>query len=96
MRTIARSLECFFLVATVSRASWLMKGKPSEVLVTNVTPLEGTAVEQQLYGDLRIHNQNEFDLFVTGIDLTFNLNGITAGPWIGQYNHHGPTTQRYL
>ena len=76
MRTVAHSLACFLLVATVSRASWLMKGKPPEVLVTNVTSLEGTAVEQQLQGDLRIRNPNEFDLFVTGIDLTFNLNGI--------------------
>jgi hypothetical protein len=43
MRTISCSLACFLLVATVSRASWLMKGEPPEVLVTNVTPLEGTA-----------------------------------------------------
>jgi len=76
MRTIARSLACFLLVATISRASRLMKGKPPEVLVTNVTPLEGTAFEQRLQGDLRIRNPNEFDLLVMDIDLTFNLNGI--------------------
>ena len=76
MRTVAHSLACFLLVATISRASRLMKGKPLEVLVTNVTPLEGTAFEQRLQGDLRIRNPNEFDLLVMDIDLTFNLNGI--------------------
>ena len=48
MRTIARSLACFLLVATGGCASWLMKGEPPDVLVTNVTPLEGTAFEQRL------------------------------------------------
>ena len=41
MRTIAPSLACSLLVATVSRASRLMKGKPAEVLVTNITPSVG-------------------------------------------------------
>jgi LEA14-like dessication related protein len=75
MRTIARSLACLLLVATVGCASWLMKGEPPEVLVTNVTPLEGTAFEQRMQVDLRIRNPNDFDLLVTGIDFTLNLNG---------------------
>jgi LEA14-like dessication related protein len=75
MWIIARSLACLLLVATVGCASWLMEGEPPEVLVTNVTPLEGTAFEQRLQVDLRIRNPNDFDLFVTGIDFTLNLNG---------------------
>jgi len=75
MWIIARSLVCVLLVATVGCASWLMKGEPPEVLVTNVTPLEGTAFEQRLQVDLRIRNPNDFDLLVTGIDFTLNLNG---------------------
>jgi LEA14-like dessication related protein len=75
MRTIACSLACFLLVATVSRASWLMKGEPPEVLGTNVTPLEGTAFEQRLQVDLRIRNPNEFDLLFAGMDFTLILNG---------------------
>jgi LEA14-like dessication related protein len=75
MRIIAHYLACFFLIATAGCASWLMKGEPPKVLVTNVTPLEGTAFEQRLQVDLRIRNPNDFDLFVTGIDFTLNLNG---------------------
>lgn len=75
MWIIARSLACLLLVTTVGCASWLMKGEPPEVLVTNVTPLEGTAFEQRLQVDLRIRNPNDFDLFVTGIDFMLNLNG---------------------
>ena len=75
MRAIACSLACFLLVATVSRACWLMKGEPPEVLVTNVTPLEGTAFEQRLQVDFRIRNPNDFDLLFAGIDFTLNLTG---------------------
>jgi LEA14-like dessication related protein len=74
MRTIAHSLACILLVAMVGCASWLMKGEPPEVLVTNITPLEGTAFEQRLQVDLRIRNPNAFDLLVTGIDFDFTLN----------------------
>ena len=75
MRTIARSLVCFLLVAMVGCASWLVKGEPPEVLVTNITPLEGTAFEQRLQVDLRIRNPNDFDLLLTGINFTLNLIG---------------------
>ena len=75
MRTIARCLACFLLVATAGCASWFMNGEPPEVLVTNVTPLEATAFEQRLQVDLRIRNPNDFDLLVTGIDFTLTLNG---------------------
>ena len=56
-------------------ASWMMKGEPPEVLVTNVTPLETSAFEQRLQVDLRIRNPNDFDLAVTGIDFRLDLNG---------------------
>ncbi len=56
-------------------ASWLMKGEPPEVLVSNVTPLEASAFEQRLQVDLRIRNPNDFDLAVTGIDFRLDLNG---------------------
>ena len=56
-------------------ASWLMNGEPPEVLVTNVTPLESHAFEQRLRVDLRIRNPNDFDLLVTGIDFSLDLNG---------------------
>ncbi|MEP6935389.1 MAG: hypothetical protein ABI988_15865 [Nitrospirota bacterium] len=46
MQIIVRYLSCVLLIAMVGCASWLMKGEPPEVLVTNVTPLEGTAFEQ--------------------------------------------------
>jgi hypothetical protein len=75
MQTFARYLACFLLVATAGCASWFMKGEPAEVLVVNVTPLEVTALEQRLQVDLRIRNPNDFDLAVTGIDFTLNLNG---------------------
>jgi LEA14-like dessication related protein len=75
MQTIARSLPCFLLAAVVGCAAWFVKGEPPEVLVTNITPLEGTAFEQRLQVDLRIRNPNDFDLLLTGIDFTLNLNG---------------------
>lgn len=56
-------------------ASWMVKGEPPEVLVTNVTPLEASAFEQRLQVDLRIRNPNDFDLAVTGIDFRLDLNG---------------------
>lgn len=56
-------------------ASWMLKGEPPEVLVTNVTPLEASAFEQRLQVDLRIRNPNDFDLAVTGIDFRLDLNG---------------------
>ena len=56
-------------------ASWFMKGESPEVLVTNITPLDATAFEQRLQVDLRIRNPNDFDLSMTGIDFSLNLNG---------------------
>lgn len=56
-------------------ASWFLKGEPPDVLVTNVTPLESSALEQRLQVDLRIRNPNDFDLHVTGIDFKLDMNG---------------------
>ena len=75
MRRLTRrsSLLAVFLLAGC--ATWLMKGEPPEVLVTNVTPLEASAFEQRLQVELRIRNPNDFDLAVTGIDFKLDLNG---------------------
>jgi LEA14-like dessication related protein len=63
------------VVVMLGCASWFMKGEPPDVLITNVTPLESSAFEQRLQVDLRIRNPNDFDLHVTGIDFTLDLNG---------------------
>jgi LEA14-like dessication related protein len=63
------------LLVTAGCASWFMKGEPPDVLIANVTPLESSAFEQRLQVDLRIRNPNDFDLHVTGIDFTLDLNG---------------------
>jgi LEA14-like dessication related protein len=63
------------ILTGVGCASWFMKGERPDVLVANVTPLESTAFEQRLQVDLRIRNPNDFDLHVTGIDFTLDLNG---------------------
>jgi LEA14-like dessication related protein len=75
MRIFVRYLTCIVFVAMAGCASWFMKGKPPEVLVINVMPLDATALEQRLQVDLRIRNPNDFDLLVTGIDFTLNFNG---------------------
>jgi LEA14-like dessication related protein len=71
--TLLSGFLAVFLLAGC--ATWLMKGEPPEVLVTNVTPLEASAFEQRLQVDLRIRNPNDFDLAVTGIDFRLDLNG---------------------
>ncbi len=38
-------------------------------------PLESTIFEQHLRVDLRVRNPNDFDLKVTGLDFTLDLNG---------------------
>ncbi|MDH4153124.1 MAG: LEA type 2 family protein [Nitrospira sp.] len=72
-----RALLFLFVVVLLfpSCASWLIKGEPPEVLVTNVTPLDATLFEQRLRVDLRVRNPNDFDYHLTGIDFTLNLNG---------------------
>lgn len=57
--------------------------EPPEVLVTDVMPLESTAFEQRLLVDLRICNPNEFDLQMTGVDFTLNLNGTRLARELG-------------
>jgi LEA14-like dessication related protein len=65
---------CFALLAS-GCASLLFDAEPPEVLVTNITPLEATLFEQQLKVDIRVRNPNPFELNVTGLDFTLNLNG---------------------
>ena len=66
----------FFLFALLASgcASLLHDAEPPEVLVTNITPLEATLFEQQLKVDIRVRNPNPFELNVTGLDFTLNLN----------------------
>ncbi len=64
----------FALLAT-GCASLLFDAEPPEVLVTNITPLEATLFEQKLKVDIRVRNPNPFELHVTGLDFTLNLNG---------------------
>ena len=64
----------FALLAT-GCASLMLDAEPPEVLVTNITPLEATLFEQQLKVDIRVRNPNPFELNVTGLDFTLNLNG---------------------
>ena len=74
---LRRAALFFFVMALLfpGCASWLIKGEPPEVLVTNVTPLDATMFEQRLRVDLRVRNPNDFDYHLTGIDFTLNLNG---------------------
>lgn len=70
------SLLCLVLLATMAGCvGWLSPGEPPEVLVTNITPLEGTAFEQRLQIDVRVRNPNDYDLQVTGVDFRLDLNG---------------------
>ena len=71
--TLLSGFLAVFLLAGCT--TWLMKGEPPEVLVTNVTPLEASAFEQRLQVDLRIRNPNDVELAVTGIDFRLDLNG---------------------
>ena len=56
-------------------ASVFHQAESPEVLVTDVRPLESTLFEQHLQVDLRVRNPNDFDLQVTGLDFTLDLNG---------------------
>lgn len=44
------------------------------MLVSNLKPLGGTLFEQHIQVDLRVRNPNDFDLDVTGLDFTLQLN----------------------
>ena len=64
-----------FVLLAPGCASVLFDAESPEVLVTNITPLEATLFEQQLKVDIRVRNPNPFELNVTGLDFTLNLNG---------------------
>ena len=55
-------------------ALWL-HGVPPEVILTNLTPIESTLLEQRVKLDLRIQNPNDFDLHITGVDVRVDVNG---------------------
>lgn len=63
------------LTAALGCAGWFVRGEAPEVLITNITPLDGTPFEQRLQVDLRIRNPNDYDLQVTGLDVGVELNG---------------------
>jgi len=67
-------LQIFFLLFTTGCASLLFQAESPEVLVSNVKPLGGTLFEQRVQVDLRVRNPNDFDLEVTGLDFTLQLN----------------------
>lgn len=73
--TMIRWTGTLVLLLLTGCASWFIKGEPPDVLVANITPLDATAFEQRLQVDLRIRNPNDFDLVITGIDFTLNVNG---------------------
>lgn len=73
MRHLA--LFILYLAVLTGCAGWFVKGEPPEVLLINITPLDGTPFEQRLQMDLRIRNPNDFDLQVTGMDFRLDLNG---------------------
>lgn len=75
MRFPTITLCLLFLAGFAGCAGWLTKGEPPEVLVTNITPLEGTAFEQRLQIEVRVRNPNDYDLQVTGVDFRLDLNG---------------------
>lgn len=62
------------LIFASSCASLLFQAETPEVLVSNVKPLGGTLFEQRVQIDLRVRNPNDFDLDVTGLDFTLQLN----------------------
>ncbi len=64
----------WILLFATSCATLLFQAEPPEVLVSNVTPLGGTLFEQRVQVDLRVRNPNDFDLDVTGLDFTLQLN----------------------
>jgi len=67
-------LPISFLIFSTSCASLVFQAEPPEVLVSNVKPLGGTLFEQRVQVDLRVRNPNDFDLEVTGLDFTLQLN----------------------
>jgi len=62
------------ILFATSCASLLFQAEPPEVLVVNVNPLGGTLFEQRVQVDLRVRNPNDFNLDVTGLDFTLQLN----------------------
>ena len=74
-RTMGLLAGTALLLLVTGCATWFHESEPPDVLVTNITPLDATAFEQRLQVDLRIRNPNDFDLVVTGIDFTLNVNG---------------------
>lgn len=71
-----RTVLFAILVLTITSgcASWISKGDPPEVLITNVTPLDSTPFEQRLNVELRVRNPNDYDLQVTGLDFRLDVN----------------------
>ena len=69
-----RIVIIFLALLAPGCATLMLDAEPPDVLVTNITPLEATLFEQQLKVDIRVRNPNPFELNVTGLDFTLNLN----------------------
>jgi LEA14-like dessication related protein len=71
-------LQTIFLISPLlfgsGCATLLMQAEPPEILVVNIKPLGGTLFEQRIQVDLRVRNPNNFDLDVSGLDFTLQLN----------------------
>ena len=63
-----------FFASCQSVIPTVLQPKPPEVLLINITPLDATIFEQRLKVDLRIRNPNDFDLEMTGLDVTLHFN----------------------
>ena len=64
----------FVLTSCQSMTLVALQPESPEVLLVNITPLDTTMFEQRLKVDLRVRNPNDFDLEVTGLDFTLQLN----------------------
>ena len=63
-----------FLISCTSLTALPSQPEAPEVQLVNITPMDTTMFEQRLQVDLRVRNPNDFDLRVTGLDFTLQLN----------------------
>ena len=63
-----------FLISCTSLTALPSQPEAPEVQLVNIIPMDTTMFEQRLQVDLRVRNPNDFDLQVTGLDFTLQLN----------------------
>jgi LEA14-like dessication related protein len=62
------------LISCTSLTALPSQPEAPEVQLVNIIPMDTTMFEQRLQVDLRVRNPNDFDLQVTGLDFTLQLN----------------------